>query len=159
MAVDAFLKIADLKGDSIDKSHPDEIHVLSWGWGMSQMGTTHYATGGGAGKAEVSDLQISHWVDSATPGLMSACCKGTHFDEAVLTMRKAGENPLDYLIITMTDCIITSVQPSGSSGGDQAIETFMINFAKYKVSYQPQDNKGAKKGGAIEVEYNIAENA
>ena len=49
MAMDMFLKIDDLVGDSIDDKHPKEIQVLSWSWGMSQSGSTHTATGGGSG--------------------------------------------------------------------------------------------------------------
>jgi acetoacetyl-CoA synthetase len=33
-----------------------------------------------------------------------------------------------------------------------------LNFAKFKLSYQPQDAKGGKKGGAIEAQYDIAKN-
>ena len=41
MAVDAFLKLGDLKGESPVDGHEDEIQVLSWNWGMTQAGTTH----------------------------------------------------------------------------------------------------------------------
>lgn len=157
MAVDAFLKF-DIKGESVADGHKDEIEVLAWSWGVSQTGTTHRGSGGGAGKANVQDISITKYVDAASPTLMLACCNGKHFPTATLTVRKAGEKPLDYLIYTLTDLIITSVQTGGSSGSDQVTESISLNFAKFKVSYQPQDNKGGKKGGAIEVEYNIAEN-
>jgi type VI secretion system secreted protein Hcp len=157
MAVDAFLKM-DVKGESVVDGHEEEIQILSWSWGMSQTGTTHRGTGGGAGKVNVQDLSFTHYVDTATPNLIMACCNGKHFEEAVLTIRKAGETPLDYLIITMTDVIITSVSPGGASGDELITENVTLNFSKYKVAYQPQDNKGAKAGGAIEVEYDIAKN-
>ena len=157
MAVDAFLKM-DVKGESVVDGHEEEIQILSWSWGMSQTGTTHRGTGGGAGKVNVQDLSFTHYVDTATPNLIQACCNGKHFEEAVLTVRKAGETPLDYLIITMTDVIITSVSPGGASGDELITENVTLNFSKYKVAYQPQDNKGAKAGGAIEVEYDIAKN-
>ncbi|MBP5150000.1 type VI secretion system tube protein Hcp, partial [Pseudomonas protegens] len=38
MAVDIFIKIGDIKGESMDKAHKDEIDVLNWSWGMSQSG-------------------------------------------------------------------------------------------------------------------------
>jgi type VI secretion system secreted protein Hcp len=157
MAVDAFLKM-DIKGESVVDGHEDEIQVLSWSWGMSQTGTTHRGTGGGAGKVDVQDLSFTHYVDTASPNFILACCNGKHFKEAVLTVRKAGEKPLDYLTITMTDVIITSVSPGGASGDEMITANVTMNFAKYKLSYQPQDNKGAKAGGAIEVEYDIAKN-
>lgn len=157
MAVDAFLKM-ELKGESVADGHKGEIEVLSWSWGMSQTGTTHRGTGGGAGKVNVQDISITKYVDSASPGLTLACCNGKHFDEIVLTVRKAGEKPLDYLIYTFNDVIISSVSTGGSSGSDLVTENVSFNFASFKKSYQPQDNKGGKAGGAIEVQYSIAEN-
>ncbi len=159
MAVDAFLSIKDLKGESIVKDQEDTMQLLSWAWGMSQSGTTHTGTGGGAGKVNVNDLSIVKYVDKASPALILACCKGRHFEEAVLTLRKAGDNPLDYLVVTMTDLIITSVSTGGSQGEERTIEDISLNFAKFKYSYQPQDNKGAKAGGTVDVEYDIAKNA
>ena len=35
MASDIFAKIGDIKGESLDDKHKDEIEVLSWSWGMT----------------------------------------------------------------------------------------------------------------------------
>jgi type VI secretion system secreted protein Hcp len=159
MAVDAFLKIDGVKGESVIKGHAGEIDILSWSWGMSQSGTTHAGTGGGAGKVNVQDLSFTHFVDSSTPNIIQACCSGKHFGEAIITLRKAGEKPLEYIVITMTDVIITSVSTGGSQGEERVTENVTLNFAKYKYGYQPQDKTGGAKGGVMETEYNIAENA
>ena len=159
MSTDAFLKLGDLKGESVVKDFEKQIQVQSWSWGMNQAGTTHKGTGGGAGKVDVSDMAISKTCDTASPNLALACCNGKHFDEAVLTVRKAGETPLSFLVITMTDVIITNVQVGGSYGAEEVDEQVGLNFAKYKISYQPQDNKGAKAGGTVDTEYDIAKNA
>ena len=159
MAIDAFIKIDGVKGESVTKGHAGEIDILAWSWGLSQSGTTHMGTGGGAGKVNVQDLSFTHYVDSSTPNLMQACCNGKHFKSALITLRKAGEKPLDYVKIELTDIIITSVSTGGSGGEESLTENVTLNFAQYKYSYQPQDKTGAAKGGAIEIEYNIAENA
>jgi type VI secretion system secreted protein Hcp len=159
MAVDAFLKLGDIKGESAVKGKEDQIDVLAWSWGLSQSGTLHMGHGGGAGKVNVQDLSFTKYVDAATPNLFKACCDGKHFDEAVLTFRKAGGSPLEYLVLTLTEVMVTAVSTGGSSGEDRFTENVTLNFAQFKLSYQPQDAKGAKKGGAIEAEYNIAENA
>jgi type VI secretion system secreted protein Hcp len=158
MAIDTFLKLGTLKGESVVKGFEDQIQVLSWSWGMTQSGTTHMAQGGGAGKVDVHDMHITHHVDAASPNLILACCKGTHFDSATLTMRKAGGTALEYVTVTLTDIIIASVNVGEDPGEDMLKESFALNFAKFKYSYQPQDAKGAKKGGAIEVTYDIAKN-
>jgi type VI secretion system secreted protein Hcp len=159
MAIDTFLKVGDVKGESQVKGFEDQIQVLAWSWGMSQSGTTHIGAGGGAGKVNVQDLSFTHYVDASTPTLMHACCTGKHFPDATLTMRKAGGDPLPYYTVKLKDLIVTSVSSGGSSGEDLLTENVTLNFASFEVAYQPQDAKGAKKGGAIEVKYDIAKNA
>src|SRR5688572_10289706 len=118
MAVDMFLKITDVKGESRDHKHNEEIDVLAWSWGMSQSGTTHQGGGGGAGKVNVQDISVTKYVDKGSTTLLSGCCTGKHFKEALLTVRKAGDKPLEYIKIKMTDVLITAVSTGGSGGED-----------------------------------------
>ena len=111
MAVECFLKIEspDIKGESRSTASPTQIDVLAWSWGVSQSGTMHVGTGGGAGKANVSDLSITKYIDKASPNLMQAVLTGKQFDKATLTCRKAGgDAPVRYLTIEMEKVIITS---------------------------------------------------
>jgi len=156
MALDSFLKLGELKGESVVKGFEDQIQLLAWSWGMSQSGTTHMASGGGAGKVNVQDLSFTHYVDSSSPNLIKACCAGTHYATGTLTMRKAGGTALEYVKITLNDIIVTSVSSGGSGGEDLLSENVSLNFGKFKYEYQPQDNTGAKKGGAISAGYDIA---
>lgn len=157
MSVDMFLKIDDVKGESADDKHKDEIDVLSWSWGMSQSGTTHMGTGGGAGKVAVNDITITKWIDKASPNLMLSCCTGKHYKEAKLIVRKAGEKPLEYLKLTMKDVLISSVQPGGSGSDDRLVESLSLNFADYKVEYTPQKADGSGDA-VVEAKFNIAKN-
>jgi len=157
MAVDMFIKIGDLKGESVDDKHKGEIDVLAWSWGMSQSGNTHVAAGGGAGKVNVQDLSFTKYLDKASPNLMQYCCNGKHFADALLTVRKAGENPLEYLKITLKDLIIAAVTTGGSGGEDRLTENVTLNFAEFKVEYTPQKKDGSGDA-AVTVGWNIAEN-
>jgi type VI secretion system secreted protein Hcp len=148
MAVDMFIKIGALKGESKDKTHKDTIDVLAWSWGMSNSGSAHVGGGAGAGKVNVQDLSFTKYMDKSSPDLMLACCNGKHFDTATLTVRKAGENPLEYLKVTLEELIITSVSTGGSGGEDRLTENVTLNFAKVKVEYKDQDEKGAGKATA-----------
>jgi len=157
-AIDAFMKIDGVQGDSVVQDHADEIDVLSWSWGMSQSGTTHIGTGAGAGKVDVQDISFTMSAGSAIPALMQASATGKHYDSAILILRKAGETPLDYIKIELKNVIVTSVSTAGSDGQTVTFNV-TLNFSEFKYSYQPQDKTGAAEGGAIEVEYNIAEAA
>jgi len=157
MAVDMFLKLDDVKGESRDSKHAGEIDVLAWSWGMSQSGTTHTGGGGGAGKVSVQDISITKYVDKSSPNLMLACCNGKHYKEALLTIRKAGEKPLEYVKITMKEVIVSAVSTGGSGGEDRLVETVTFNFAEFKTEYTPQKADGSGDA-AIEIAWNIAEN-
>jgi len=160
MAVDMFLKLTDVKGEAQDKSHKEEIDVLAWSWGMSQSGTMHTGGGGGGGKVSVQDISITKWLDKSSPVLMQYCSTGKQFAEAILTVRKAGgDSPLEYLIITMKDVIVTSISTGGSGGEDRLTENTSLNFSQYKVEYQPQKPDGSAEGGKIPWEFDIAANA
>ena len=158
MASDMFIKVGDIKGESVDSAHKDEIDILSWSWGMSQSGTMHRGGGGGGGKANVQDLTFTKWVDKATPNLMLFCCTGKHYPQAVLTLRKAGDKPVEYLIITMTDVLITSVTTGGAGGEDALTEQVSLTFSKVKTAYQPQKKDGSKDGGPVEMMFDIEAN-
>lgn len=159
MAVDMFLAITPTcGGESVDKTHPGEIDILAWSWGMSQSGTTHSGPGAGAGKVNVQDLSITKYVDSASAKLQLYCANGKHLDEATLVVRKAGETPLEYIKITMTDLIITSVSTGGSGGEDRLTENVVLNFAKVKFIYTPQGPDGKAVSPAPEYTWDIAKN-
>lgn len=146
MAVDIFLKIdePEIEGESSDHAHEGEMDVVSWAWGMSQSGTMHIARGGGAGKVSVQDLHITKYVDKGTANLMLGAAKGTQYRTAVLTCRKAGgDEQVEYLKIEMENVIISSVSTSSSTGDDRQMENITLNFAKFKVTYTPQDNDGS----------------
>lgn len=158
MSVDMFLRIKGVEGESVDKVHAKEIDISSWSWGMSQSGTTHVARGGGAGKVSVQDVTITKLVDKSTPNLIKACCNGKHFDEAVITVRKAGEKPLEYIILTMKDVLVTNVSEGGSGGEDRLSESITLNFAEFSYVYVPQKRDGGPEG-KIEATFNIATNS
>ena len=145
MAVDVFLKIGDVKGESKDSKHEGEIDVLSWSWGLSQTGLGSMGGGSGAGKANFGDLNFMHALDKASPVLMLKCATGEHFADATLTSRKAGKGQQDYLIIKLKEVFITSVQPSGSS--EHPMESISLQAAKVDLEYKPQKPDGSLDAG------------
>ncbi|SRR5713101_2499765 len=159
MAVDMFMKLGTLKGESKDQAHGGEIDVLAWSWGVSQSGTAHLGSGAGAGKVNVQDLSFTKYVDAASTELLIACCNGKHFTEATLTVRKAGENPVEYIKIKMEEILVSSVSTGGSGGEDRLTENVTLNFAKIKVDYTEQDNTGKPKSPAKTMTWDIPGNA
>ena len=145
MAVDVFLKLGDIKGESKDSKHAGEIDVLSWSWGVSQTGSMGHGGGGGAGKANFTDLNIMHAVDKASPVLMSKCATGEHIKEATLVSRKAGKGQQEYMIVKMKEVFVTSVQQSGSS--EHPTESVSLAFSHVDLEYKPQKADGSLDAG------------
>ena len=156
MATDIFAKIGDIKGESLDDKHKNEVEVLSWSWGVSQSGTMAHGGGGGEGKASFNDFNFTHHVDKASPVLLKACATGEHIKEATITVRKAGKGQQEYLIIKMNDVIITSVNPSGSDGASTA-ESVAMQFSKVDLEYKPQKPDGSLDAG-LHFKYDIKGN-
>jgi type VI secretion system secreted protein Hcp len=142
MAVDMFLKIKGIDGESADDKHKKEIDVLAWSWGLSQSGNAHVGGGAGAGKVNVQDLSFTKYVDASSHALMLACSSGDHIGEATLVVRKAGKEPLEYIKLTLTDLLVSSISTGGSGGEDRLTENVSLNFAKFKYEYTPQKPDG-----------------
>ncbi len=159
MAVDMFLKLDGIKGESQDKTHKGEIHIESFSWGVNQTGTHGVGGGGGAGKVAVHDLSITKFVDKSSPELLAHCCNGKHISSGLITVRKAGENPLEYLKIKLTDILVSGVQNAGHGAGDLLTENLTLNFAKFNVDYQEQDSKGKAAGGPVRMGWDVKANA
>src|SRR5918999_1223271 len=147
MAVDVFLKIKGIEGESADDKHKNEIDVLSYSWGISQTGTMSYGGGGGAGKANFGDFNFMMRMNKATPKLMNACATGEHIGDAVLSCRKAGGKQLDYMVYKFYDLLISSYQTSASS--EEPTESISFNYSKMEMEYKIQDAKGTTKTAGV----------
>lgn len=155
MAVDMFLKLDGIKGESSDSKHKGEIDIVSWQWGVSQLGAMAHGGGGGAGKANLSDLTITHTLDSASPVLAMHCASGQHIKSGTLVNRKAGKEQQEYLIIKLSDILITNV--SDSAGGDVPHESVSLTYAKFEMEYKAQKPDGSLDAG-IKWGWNVKEN-
>ena len=155
MATDIFAKLGDIKGESLDDKHKDEIEVLSWSWGVTNAVSVS-GTGAGQGKASFQDLSFTHKIDKASPVLMQACATGVHLKEATITHRKAGKGQQEFLVIKMNDVIVTAIMDTESRDGGSA-ETVSLAFAKIDVSYRPSKADGSLDAG-IHFKYDLKTN-
>jgi type VI secretion system secreted protein Hcp len=153
MSIDCHIKFDGVTGEATHKDHKGEIEVLSWSWGASN--ASGLAGGGsGMGKGSASDFNFMHKYDKASPVLAKQCASGKHFGSVVMTARKSGEGQKDFFKVSMKEVFITSVQPSGSSGGD-IMESVSMSYKDIEFSYKPQDEKGAL-GGEVKFGWNLA---
>jgi type VI secretion system secreted protein Hcp len=136
-----------IKGESQDGKHKGEIEVMSWSWGMQTR--RDLATGNPAGRAAINDLKIVKRVDSASTGLMQALRTNETILKAVLTLRKAGKDQLEYLTITIENGRVAALTIEGGdpSGSPDVVERVSFSFNKIQVEYVPQGKDGLPQGG------------
>lgn len=142
-AVDYFLKLDGIDGESTDDKHKNEIDVESWSWGETNRGTHAGGGGGGAGKVSMQDFHFVMRACKATPKLMLACATGQHIKSAALTCRKAGGDQQEYLIVKFSDLLVSSYQTGGSSGDVVPTDQVSMNFSKIEFEYKPQKPDGS----------------
>ena len=153
MATDTHIKFDGVDGESQHVDHKGEIEILSWSWGVSNDSSAASGGGRGRGKAQPGDFHFTHEYDKASPVLAKQCAQGKHFPQVVLTSRKSGEGQKDFFKVTMKEVFITSVQPSGSSGGE-IMESVSMSYAEIGFSYKAQDAKGGL-GGEVKFAWDV----
>lgn len=139
MAVDYFLKIDGIPGESADAKHKGEIDVLGFGWGVSHAGAP--GSGRSAPKAVYEDLIVVARTSKASPLLWLACAQGKHIKSAVLTCRHPGKSPVELLKITLTDVVVASYELDGSDE-EPPLDQIALAYAKIETHYTPVDPSG-----------------
>ncbi len=157
-AVDYFLKLDGIDGESQVSKHKGEIDLESWSWGESQAGSHAGGGGGGAGKVSMQDFHFVMKVNKSSPKLLLACATGEHIKKAVLICRKAGKEQQEYLKITLTDLLVSSFQTGGHEGSNTIpSDQISLNYSKIEYEYKEQKPDGTL-GGAIKAGYDLKAN-
>ena len=155
MAVDYFLKIDGIEGESSDAKHKGEISILSWSWGETQ--ATAQGAGGGAGKVSMHDFRFSKYVDKASPKLFLACANAQRIKDAVLSCRKAGGGQ-DSLTLTLSDVTVSGYEIVGNSGAVvDPTDQLALHFAKIEFNYVEQNPDGSM-GASTKAGWDVKNN-
>ncbi|MHC4326994.1 MAG: Hcp family type VI secretion system effector [Planctomycetota bacterium] len=159
MPADAFLKIDGIPGESTDAKHKDQIEVLSYSHGVSQMGSASDSTAGGktTGRCDHQDFSIVKELDKASPELNLQCCKGTHIKEMTLELCSATGDKSPYMRYLFEGVIISSISIGGGGGG-LPTESVTFNYNKINWIYVDTDHETGKKKGEVKKWWSLKEN-
>jgi type VI secretion system secreted protein Hcp len=163
MAVDFFLKVPGVKGESKDSKHRSEIEVSSYSFDVSNSAAMQHGGGGGAGVVKFNSFHFTAPTSTATPALFRACCEGAHFDSVDFTIRKAGGEQQDYLVFTFKLVFVTywgqsyGIQSSGApdalvNWGDAdltaplPLDHFSFAYGALQIQYKEQQADGTLAG-------------
>ena len=152
MAVDMFIKIDGIKGDSTDDKHKDEIEVVAFSHRISQAaGGAHSAQGAHTGgRADHEDFVITKRLDTASPILAQYVCTGKNIQNIKLTLCRALGDKTTFMTYTFKDSIVSSLASSGTHASADLIpeESMTIRYGAVQWEYTPTDPTGGGKTGA-----------
>jgi type VI secretion system secreted protein Hcp len=149
MAIDVYLQIDGIKGESADDRHKDWIECKSVSWAVEQPRSATASTGGGhtAERCEHRDVVITKLADLASPILLQTCAAGRTIPKAKLEFMRAdaqGER-VKYFEIELDNVLIGAVSPSVSEG-DILTEEVGFKFSKVRWKYTQQRIAGGTGG-------------
>jgi len=155
MAVDYFLKLDGIAGESQDANHKGEIQIMSWSWGASQVSSVGGTGGSGAGKVDLADFTIMKTFDKSSVPLFKSICGGAHIKTGTFTAVKSGADGKPYLKVDFKELFVTGYHTSASS--EVPSESISFSYNEVKVAYSTQDDKGTITL-ANQATYNTAQN-
>ncbi|HEV2875170.1 MAG TPA: Hcp family type VI secretion system effector [Thermoleophilaceae bacterium] len=158
MAIDYFLKIDGIPGESLDAKHKGEIEVQAWSWGETN--ALHHGGpggGGGAGKVQMQDFSFTTRISKASPNLLLACASGKHLKSALLTARKAGKPQAEFLTFSLSDVLVSAYQTGGAEGEVMPMDSVSLNFSKIQVEYKQQNPDGSL-GASVKAGWDVKQN-
>jgi type VI secretion system secreted protein Hcp len=141
-AVDFFLKLDSIDGESLDDKHKGEIELDSFSFGATQSGGFASGGGGGAGKVQFQDLHFVAKTSKASPNLLQACANGKHIIKGMIVARKAGKGQQEFLKITLQDVLISSYSLNGD-GIVGPVDSSGMAFTKVEYSVATQKADGS----------------
>jgi type VI secretion system secreted protein Hcp len=149
MAIDVYLQIDGIKGESADSAHQGWIEISAAQWGVNQPKSATASTGGGhtAERCEHRTLTFSKLADLSSPLLMQSCSMGKTIPKAKLEMMRAdGEGrPVKYYEVELENVLIANVEQLVSEG-NVLHDSVGLRFSKVKWKYTQQKIGGGAGG-------------
>lgn len=151
MAIDAYLQIDGIKGESADAGHKDWIEVSNVSWSIHQPRATTVSTAGGltAGRASLSDMTFQKLADLASPVLQQHCAMGKTIPKAKFEFMRADNDgkPICYYTVELENVMISGVNPTSGDGGIIRENVFLA-YSKMKWKYSKQSIRGGTEGNS-----------
>jgi type VI secretion system secreted protein Hcp len=148
-----FTQIGDVLGDATEAHHRNWIETLGYSFGVT-LATGSVGGGGAAGRPDFEDFSILKVVDRATPTLFLWAAEGRHIDDATIEVGRSGQRGYQRLLLfQLTDVLIGSLKPAGSSGS-ALTEEVSLSFGRIRITYYKYDADGSPDG-EVTVDYDI----
>lgn len=136
MAVDGFLKLPHIPGESRREGHEDEIefHALRFG-----MAAPEGAVGGSVarrGRVTFDPVTVVKRYDRASPYLKRMVAEGQYAEEARLALRRTIEGETDdFLVVVLSGVSVTGYDLVSTEDG-MLEEALTLNYRSIRFTYE-----------------------
>jgi type VI secretion system secreted protein Hcp len=159
----SFLKLGDIKGESTDAKHKDQIDILSFT--QSWINDANLNEGGaGAGKVQCGAVTLMKNIDKSSPLLLRGVATGVNHGTAVISFQGTTDSlgrasaPADYYTITMGTVFIQELSQTDEKDPNRVFEKLVLKAQTYEFKYQPQNAKGVAIGDPVSFKWDCAGN-
>jgi type VI secretion system secreted protein Hcp len=152
MAIDVYLQLDGIKGESLDDAHKGWIECSEVHWAIHQPRSATASTAGGhtAERAELKEVTFAKDADLSSPILMQTCAMGKTIPKAKIEFLRAdgqGER-VKYFEMELDNVIIGGISPSILAGTILS-EHVSLKFSKIRWRYTQQKVGGGAGGSTV----------
>ena len=161
MSIEIFLTLDGITGESQKQNAIGWIEVFSFSNGASNPSSVAFGTGSGAGKVDLSSISLQKQLDSASPYLFDACCRGAHLAKGNMIVRESTGDTKGgqvYYQYDLEEVFIDSISWGGAAGGGKPSESASLSFKKITITYTPQNADGTL-GKKVPKSWNVTTNS
>lgn len=149
MAIDAYLQLDGITGESTDAAHLGWIEITAAVWGVTQPRSASASTAGGhtAERCEHRTLSIGKLADLSSPLLLQLCSAGKTLPKAKLEfMRADGQGArIKYYEVELENVLVANMDQAVTEGAIMH-DSIGLRFSKIKWKYTRQKIAGGSGG-------------
>lgn len=127
-AVDMFIKISGVDGETADKPHRGASDLESWSWAMTGII-------GEKSRPTFSQLSIRKRIDKASPLLMKAMAEGANFARVTITLRSQSATRVEFARLVLEDVNLTGILIGLSVASEDFSEELTLNYRRIGIEY------------------------
>jgi type VI secretion system secreted protein Hcp len=132
MAIDVFLRIDGITGESQNPNFKGQIELESFSFGANNVVNIGSGTGSGSGKVSFTPITVTKLPDTTSPVLFLAVCQGTRFGTATISFVQPGASAA-YITFDLGTVIASGLTTSVTNGVTLETITLVCGSLRYTV--------------------------
>lgn len=153
MSILAMLNLGEeCKGESTMEGYEDWIQLSAVSFGVSNPSSAGTGPGAGRGKADLTPMQCTMPEGPHLAEIYHKCCKGTHFEGAILGLFKTGgAQPMLFIEQKFDKAFVDYVQIDVAGDGEPIVNVSFA-FGSMELTYNKQKDDGTQ-GDSFTISY------